>query len=255
MPQYDIEINQGVCVGDKGCQMEAPATFDVSLEGTAFVRDRDGDDAGCVLTAAKKCVFHAITLRDRDTGEEIPLASAVIAHDCDGTGKDDWRWAAEPTLTAEVSGFLGRKALKRKALHRVVGELLLFITGSPPQVEWGDRMGPGWYRSLAVGLSRLRDVLAPHYQEQDEAHVLENLEEQFPHAATQIESLRSKRAELLADLEATWKDSVALACAQPWRSSDLPDRAEKLIHAIASRELSESELVSRLNSEDLGISG
>jgi len=54
VPQYDIEIDQGVCVGDGTCQMEAPATFDVSLEGTAFVRNSDGDDAGCVLSAAKK---------------------------------------------------------------------------------------------------------------------------------------------------------------------------------------------------------
>jgi len=217
-------------------------------------------NSGCKLSGSthrfcrrpKKCVFHAITLKDRETGEVIPLASAIVAHDCDGTGKDSWRWSAAPTLTAEVSGFLGRKALERKALHKVIAELLLFITGSPPQVEWGNRMGPGWYRSLAIGLNRLRDVLAPHYDEADAAGVLDKLGDQFPQAATQVDELRAERSKLLADLEAAYKDSVAVACAQPWRPSDLPDRAEQLIHAIATRELRESELFSRLHSEDLG---
>jgi ferredoxin len=59
----EVEIDRDVCMGSGNCMYEAPGVFDFDDEGVARVVDPAGSPEDQVITAARKCPTHAITVR------------------------------------------------------------------------------------------------------------------------------------------------------------------------------------------------
>ena len=62
----EIEIDRDLCMGSGNCVYEAPGAFDLDEDGIAVVVDPAGAPEDKVLTAARNCPTHAITVRTAD---------------------------------------------------------------------------------------------------------------------------------------------------------------------------------------------
>jgi ferredoxin len=71
MVNLRIEVDREVCIGDKACCEEAPATFILDEEMKVIVRDPPRDPLENLLAAARCCPMEAIRLLDRDSGRQI----------------------------------------------------------------------------------------------------------------------------------------------------------------------------------------
>jgi ferredoxin len=59
----EVEIDRDVCMGSGNCVYEAPGAFDLDDDSVAFVVDGGGVPEEEIVTAARKCPTHAITVR------------------------------------------------------------------------------------------------------------------------------------------------------------------------------------------------
>jgi ferredoxin len=59
----EVEVDRDLCIGSGNCVYEAPGAFDLDDDSISFVVDPAGAPEEQVLTAARKCPSHAITVR------------------------------------------------------------------------------------------------------------------------------------------------------------------------------------------------
>ena len=59
----EVEIDRDVCMGSGNCVYEAPGVFDLDDDSVALVVDPHAAPEEAVVTAARKCPTHAITVR------------------------------------------------------------------------------------------------------------------------------------------------------------------------------------------------
>jgi ferredoxin len=59
----DIEIDSDVCMGSGNCMYEAAGAFELGEDSVARVIDPGGAPEEQVVSAARKCPTHAITVR------------------------------------------------------------------------------------------------------------------------------------------------------------------------------------------------
>ena len=71
MVSIRIEVDRELCVGDKACCEEAPATFVLDDEMKVVVRDPPRDPLENLIAAARGCPMGGIRLYDRDTGRQV----------------------------------------------------------------------------------------------------------------------------------------------------------------------------------------
>jgi ferredoxin len=65
----EIDIDHNACMGSGNCVYTAPGVFALDDDSIAYVVDPDASPEEAVLTAARQCPTHAITVR-RD-GKEL----------------------------------------------------------------------------------------------------------------------------------------------------------------------------------------
>ena len=66
-----VSVDHQRCVGNGTCLTIAPNVFAHNAERQSVVIDPAGDPEALILEAADTCPVSAITVRDRDTGEEL----------------------------------------------------------------------------------------------------------------------------------------------------------------------------------------
>ena len=59
----EVQIDRDVCMGSGNCMYEAPGVFSLDEDGVATVIDPAGAPEDDIVTAARKCPTHAITVR------------------------------------------------------------------------------------------------------------------------------------------------------------------------------------------------
>ncbi len=59
----EIDIDRDACMGSGNCVYEAPGVFDLDDDSIAFVVDPAASPEDKVVSAARKCPTHAITVR------------------------------------------------------------------------------------------------------------------------------------------------------------------------------------------------
>lgn len=59
----EVGIDRDACMGSGNCLYTAPGVFDLDDGSVAFIVDRSGSPEDNVITAARNCPTHAITVR------------------------------------------------------------------------------------------------------------------------------------------------------------------------------------------------
>ena len=59
----EVAIDRDVCMGSGNCISTAPGVFDLDDDSVAFVVDPSASPEDTVVTAARNCPTHAITVR------------------------------------------------------------------------------------------------------------------------------------------------------------------------------------------------
>jgi ferredoxin len=59
----EVAIDRDVCMGSGNCLYAAPGVFDLDDDSVAFIVDPTGSPEDNVITAARNCPTHAITVR------------------------------------------------------------------------------------------------------------------------------------------------------------------------------------------------
>jgi ferredoxin len=59
----EIDVDRDVCMGSGNCVFTAPGVFELDDDSIARVADPEAAPEGAVLTAARQCPTHAITVR------------------------------------------------------------------------------------------------------------------------------------------------------------------------------------------------
>ena len=59
----EVAIDRDVCMGSGNCIYAAPGVFDLDDDSVAFIVDPAGSPEDNVITAARNCPTHAITVR------------------------------------------------------------------------------------------------------------------------------------------------------------------------------------------------
>ena len=59
----EVEIDRDLCMGSGNCVFAAPGVFDLDEDSVAVVLDPTASAEEMVLTAARDCPTHAITVR------------------------------------------------------------------------------------------------------------------------------------------------------------------------------------------------
>lgn len=65
----EVAVDRDLCIGSGNCVYGAPGVFDLDDDEVAFVVDPDAAPEDAILSAARRCPSHAITVR-RD-GESL----------------------------------------------------------------------------------------------------------------------------------------------------------------------------------------
>ena len=60
---FEVEVDGELCMGSGNCVYEAPGVFDLNEDSVAFVVDPAASSEEQIITAARKCPTHAITVR------------------------------------------------------------------------------------------------------------------------------------------------------------------------------------------------
>ncbi len=66
-----VTVNCEECIGDGVCCDDAPNTFKMNDDGCAEVQKGSTDDRDTIVGAAKNCPTDAITVKDKESGEQL----------------------------------------------------------------------------------------------------------------------------------------------------------------------------------------
>ncbi len=66
-----VTVNCDECIGDGVCCDDAATTFRLNDDGCAEVLKDSTDDRETIINAAKNCPTEAITVKDKDSDEQL----------------------------------------------------------------------------------------------------------------------------------------------------------------------------------------
>ncbi len=139
---------------------------------------------------------------------------------------------------------------EHEELRRILDGLLEFL--HLPRPDLGAEEAHPWAESLARRLLDLHDKLYPHFREEEEGGMMQELKRRFPWACTAVERLQGEHKTLLGDLRQLLSASTRYAEGESPRDPRLRQRVQRLIAQLHDHEQAETRLLLQLQGDDLG---
>ena len=71
MSKLQIIVDRDLCIGAASCVGVAPEVFELDADDTSVVINPEGADDETIVQAAQACPQDAISLKDKETGQQI----------------------------------------------------------------------------------------------------------------------------------------------------------------------------------------
>jgi hypothetical protein len=139
---------------------------------------------------------------------------------------------------------------EHRQLNAMVADLRLFLEEPRPAV--GQKGAHVWSTELTGRLVRLHDALFRHFREEEEGGMMEELTEAHPRATGAVEGLVHDHEEILRNLRRC--TSRAMEYSDGIESADpaLRRRTLKILDCLHRHEVAETDLIQRLEYEEIG---
>ncbi len=133
----------------------------------------------------------------------------------------------------------------------MVAELRRFL--DLPRPEIGEKGAHQWSARLCQQLVTLHDMLYRHFREEEEGGMMEDLARHHPRAAPWVEELTEEHVDMLRQLRRITAAAMRYAEGRKPNNPALRQRLICLCDLLAQHERAETELIQRLEYEELGL--
>jgi hypothetical protein len=139
---------------------------------------------------------------------------------------------------------------EHKELRTKVGELRHFLES--PRPECGEKGSHTWAACLSRKLVGLHDQLFRHFRFEDEGGLVEEISFSHPRAALAIEELCGDHAHMLRRLRGLMGEALDYSEGRRPADPSLRLHVSDLLDHLAEHEREETDLIERLEFEDIG---
>jgi hypothetical protein len=155
------------------------------------------------------------------------------------------------TVPEPKSGNVFEQALEE---HRELREKLAGLRGvlDQPRPEAGGQAAQSWAAGLSSRLVELHAMLTGHFREEEEQGVLDKLAQKHPGSARQIIALKGQHQQVLDGIRELTAATLDYSAGTETADPRLRKRLGKLLDSIDSHEHVETDLIQRLEYQDLG---
>ena len=153
--------------------------------------------------------------------------------------------------TTTAHEWIQRVLEEHRQLNGMVADLRTFL--ERPRPELGQTGAHTWSTELTERLVRLHEALYRHFQEEEEGGMMEDLTESHPRAAGPVQALVDEHGEILRGLRRCTAWAMEYSEGRAPADAALRRRLGRILDCLHRHELDETDLIQRLEYEELGL--
>ncbi|MHC4816219.1 MAG: hemerythrin domain-containing protein [Planctomycetota bacterium] len=140
---------------------------------------------------------------------------------------------------------------EHRQLNAMVADLRSFLEAPRPEV--GQKGAHVWSTELTQRLVRLHDSLYRHFREEEEGGMMEELTAAHPRATGSVEALMSEHSKILGELRRCTAGAMQYSEGTEPTDAALRSRLGQILDCLHHHEMAETDLIQRLEYEELGL--
>ena len=139
---------------------------------------------------------------------------------------------------------------EHEELRGAIEELREFVAA--PQPEIGEEGHEVWAASMSGRVAKLHAMVSSHFRREDREGVLEELSHRHPRASKQIEALQEEHEEVLGSIRDLMMDTLSFSEGKTPKDAKLSGRLGGILDRLENHERVETDLITRVEYEDVG---